>query len=310
MSKLKKNGRNFKYPLKPGYVIPLTDDRVFRIFMKRGRNRRFLAKIISLTTDIDYDFLINNMIIVDSSVPSDNVNVHYNDQDIVVEIDKLTINVEMSNNKRTNKRKNEKTAFKFAGNQHKLGEKYEDYEYIFYQICIENYNIFKNDLLITKTKLIDFSSGKYESETDEFIKFHVNLNNIDNSCYNEVGKYFKFFTIDKISELEELVKGDEILMDSLEELKSISSDSILMSQLERRELEDYCQEIAIHEAHDEGKALGLSEGKILGISEGKTLGINESKIEIAKNMLNKQSDINFISECTGLSIEEIERLKV
>ena len=115
-------------------------------------------------------------------------------------------------------------------------------------------------------------------------------------------------------------------MDSLEELKSISSDSILMSQLERRELEDYCQEIAIHEAHDEGKALGLSEGKALGLSEGKALGLSEgkalglsegkalglseSKIEIAKNMLNKQSDINFISECTGLSIEEIKKIEV
>ena len=109
------------------------------------------------------------MRIIDSDIPLDNAYIHYNDQDIVVNIDKLTINVEMSNSKYMNKRKNEKTAFKFAGNQHKVGEKYEEYDYVFYQICIEDYNIFENDLLITKTKLVDISSGNYESETDEFI---------------------------------------------------------------------------------------------------------------------------------------------
>ena len=41
------------------------------------------------------------------------------------------------------------------------------------------------------------------------------------------------------------------------------------------------------------------------ITEG---AINE-KYEIAKNMLNKGMDISVISECTGLSKEEIEELK-
>ena len=298
---LKKKGVKFKYPPKPGYVVPLTDDKVFRIFMRRGKNRRFLAKIISVTTDIDYDFLLNNMRIVDSNVPNDNIGIHFNDQDIVVDIDRLTINVEMSNNKYLNKRKNERTAFKFAGNQHKSGEKYEKYDYVFYQICIENYNIFKNDLLITKTKLVDISSGKYESETDEFIKFHVNLKNIDNSCYNEIGRYFKFFTLDKISDLEDLVEGDEILMDSLEELKNISQNSILMDELEKRELEEYCNKLALEDAEERGKEIGLSEGK--------EIGINERNIEIARKMLEDNIEISFISKYSGLSIDEIEKLK-
>ena len=297
---LEEKGFKFKYPPKEGYVIPLTDDRVFRIFMRRKNNRKFLAKVISITTDIDYDFLINNMKIVDSDIPLDNIYTHYNDQDVVVNIDKLTINVEMSNSKYMNKRKNERTAFKFAGNQHKIGEKYEEYDYVFYQICIEDYSIFENDLLITKTKLVDISSGNYESETDEFIKFHVNLKNLDNSCYNESVKYFKFFTLNKISDLENLVEGDEILMDSLNELKNISRDSILMDDLERRELEEYCYKLAIMDAKNEGK----DEGKQAGINEGK----QNEKIEIARKMLEKSSDINFISECTGLSIEEINNL--
>ena len=43
---------------------------------------------------------------------------------------------------------------------------------------------------------------------------------------------------------------------------------------------------------------------------GKQTGINERNIEIAKNMLKKNSDVSFISECTGLSIEEINNIKI
>ena len=142
--------------------------------------------------------------------------------------------------------------------------------------------------------MIDFSSGNYESETDEFIKFHVNLKNLDNSCYNESVKYFKFFTLNKISDLENLVEGDEILMDSLNELKNISRDSILMDDLERRELEEYCQKLALEDAKNEGKQLG----------------INERNVEIAKKSLEQNIDINTISTITGLSIEEINKLIV
>ncbi len=42
-----------------------------------------------------------------------------------------------------------------------------------------------------------------------------------------------------------------------------------------------------------------------GIEEGQ----KAAKIETAKNMLNKGMDVVLISECTGLSIEEIDKLK-
>ena len=282
-----------KYPPKDGYVIKLTDDRVFRIFMKIKQNRRFLAKIISFTIGIDYEFLVKNMIIVDADIPEDNVINHYNDQDVVVSFNDTTINIEMGNNKYTNKRKNERTASKYHGNQYKMGEKFEDNVYYFYQICIEDYNIFNNDLLITESKIVEVSTGKYEEETDEFRKFHVNLKNIGDVCYNEANKYFKFFTTHKISDLEELVKGDEILMDSLEELKNISRDSVLISELERRELEEYCQKLALLDAKNDGKL------------EGKLEGMEENKIEIARMMLKDELNVNTISKYTGLSINQI-----
>ena len=49
---------------------------------------------------------------------------------------------------------------------------------------------------------------------------------------------------------------------------------------------------------------GIREGKL----EGKLEGIKEWNYTIAKDMKNKNMDINLISEITGLTIEEIEKL--
>ena len=54
---------------------------------------------------------------------------------------------------------------------------------------------------------------------------------------------------------------------------------------------------------------GYIDGMAEGRAEGKVEGKNERNIEIAKNLLARQMDIKDIAEVTGLSIEEIEKLK-
>ena len=44
------------------------------------------------------------------------------------------------------------------------------------------------------------------------------------------------------------------------------------------------------------------------LSEAKEEGISQEKVNIAKNMLNKNMSIEDISDITGLSIEEINKL--
>ena len=48
----------------------------------------------------------------------------------------------------------------------------------------------------------------------------------------------------------------------------------------------------------------VEKGKLEGIKEGELKG----KMEAAKRMKEKGTDFNFISEITGLSIKEIEKL--
>ena len=47
----------------------------------------------------------------------------------------------------------------------------------------------------------------------------------------------------------------------------------------------------------------------LGFNNGVSFGVNEEKKVIAKNMLSRNTDITYISEVTGLTIEEINKLK-
>ena len=42
---------------------------------------------------------------------------------------------------------------------------------------------------------------------------------------------------------------------------------------------------------------------------GRREGINERNIEIVKNLLKEKVDVKIISKSTGLSLEEIEKLK-
>ena len=52
----------------------------------------------------------------------------------------------------------------------------------------------------------------------------------------------------------------------------------------------------------------LEGAKKAGIEEDKNAGIKETKLEIAKNMLKKKMSIEDISEITGLTKEDIQKL--
>jgi predicted transposase/invertase (TIGR01784 family) len=60
---------------------------------------------------------------------------------------------------------------------------------------------------------------------------------------------------------------------------------------------------------DEFRELGHEEGLKEGLQKGHEEGSLEKSIETAKKMLQKGYNITDISECTDLSIEEVEKLK-
>ena len=57
-------------------------------------------------------------------------------------------------------------------------------------------------------------------------------------------------------------------------------------------------------AFNDGKKEGLAEGIKEGIKEGE----QKKALETAKNFLAKNIPVEVVAECTGLAIEEVEKL--
>ncbi|XP_044733008.1 recombination-promoting nuclease pSLT051-like [Chrysoperla carnea] len=59
----------------------------------------------------------------------------------------------------------------------------------------------------------------------------------------------------------------------------------------------------------QGMQIGRNEGMQIGEAKGLQIGRNEGKYEVAHYMLTAGSDADFIAKVTGLSIDEINKLK-
>ena len=59
----------------------------------------------------------------------------------------------------------------------------------------------------------------------------------------------------------------------------------------------------------EGRLEGKLEGRLEGKLEGKLEGIIEAKLEDASNLLSMGVDEDIILKCTGISIDELNKLK-
>ena len=141
---------------------------------------------------------------------------------------------------------------------------------------------------------------------------------IKNSTKEELKKnrllsWMKFFTSDNLELIEEELKEENQIMSKvIEEYKRFTSDDKMMRAYAAREAFLVGQKMMLRrereDGFDEGKLEGIKEGKLEGIKEGKLEGIKEGQISIAKTMKTKNLDINLISEITGLTIDEIEKL--
>ena len=93
-----------------------------------------------------------------------------------------------------------------------------------------------------------------------------------------------------------------------------------VSEYDKKELYQYDKKIMLADERRIGMRQGIKKGKLEGIREGKLEGIREGvekgklegirdeKYSIAKSLKSSGLDIKFISEHTGLSIDEIKKL--
>ena len=134
---------------------------------------------------------------------------------------------------------------------------------------------------------------------------------------NKLLTWMKFFTSNNLENIEkELKEANPIMTKAIEEYKRFTSDDKLMRAYAARDAFLVGQKMMLSRERKEGKLEGIKEGKLEGIEEGMKKGIEKGKLEgikensytIAKNLKKSGLDVKFISENTGLSLEEVEKL--
>ena len=118
---------------------------------------------------------------------------------------------------------------------------------------------------------------------------------------NRLLSWMKFFTSDNLELIEEELKEENQIMSKvIEEYRKFTSDDKMMRAYAAREAFLVGQKMMLRREREDG----FDEGKLEGLKEGRIA----EQISMAKSMKTKNLDINLISEITGLTIDEIEKL--
>ena len=104
----------------------------------------------------------------------------------------------------------------------------------------------------------------------------------------------------------------ELFVDAL--ILALHCKDVLSRSLVAQLLEAYDKEWALkdegkREGFDDGYDSGYDSGLDEGINLGIEQGIEQNKIEMIKNMLNENISIDLISKVSGLTINDIKKIK-
>ena len=121
-----------------------------------------------------------------------------------------------------------------------------------------------------------------------------------------VAAYLKYAADeDKAGYTSELLEYGEGVIDMAENIfRDVTLDERAWVEKRSRELAEHTRASEIYQAREEG----IEQGRTEGIAEGEASGRAAEKIEMARIMKDKDYSIAEISELTGLSVEEIEKL--
>ena len=162
------------------------------------------------------------------------------------------------------------------------------------QINCDNYSTSDSDEISTVYKLVgDHGENLYEN----LVKIvRLNLSKLRERIYNKdiktlsyLEKVLSVFVARHREILDRVVEGDEELM----KIRKIPELVLEETDLDKYTKEELTRMVELHNEREEG----INKGSY------------EKAFETARNMIEKGIDLDPISECTGLSLEEIGSLK-
>ena len=266
-------------------VIPGTFDAVFKAVLTE--EKEVLAEIIELVIGIPKEDVIKNGVIINSEYVRENIIETDKKSDLLISIGDNVINLEMDRRyySGSNKKNN-----KYI---HKIVNHYNPKNTV--QICFTSYKEgeeLKGEKKSIRKYMFQDSDGNVEDYGLE--KYKIDLEYIENKYYNndELTRREKIFLMFKESnreKLKEISKGDKIMDKIYKRLDKLSEDEALSLLYDEKEREEEKKQAEIEYAEEHGLNKGIKQ--------------------TAKNMLERNMNIDVVAEITGLSLEEVIKLK-
>ena len=287
-----------------GYKIPIVSDSMFKTMINNESRMEYICYLISALFDEDYNEVLNNTTFIKTELDKVKKEESKKTVDLLCKIKGKIINVEVNNN--TSKsllERNLAYMFSLYHGDMKEGSKYRFNNTI--QVNINNFRFSgKKDVLeecyITNIRKLPKDINDFDIYSNKIRIINIYLPNINKKEYNKLKLYEKLLLIFNENDeelLNDLSEGDEIMEKYVKESKEASEKDEVIGM--------YNEEL-----HKEKLRLAeIDEFRELGHEEGLKEGTQKTKEETAKKMLQKGYDITDISECTDLSIEEVEKLK-
>ena len=134
--------------------------------------------------------------------------------------------------------------------------------------------------------------------TDHCMLHYIELPKFNlNNDKEKLSSWIKFF---KGENMSNLIKENNIFEEVEKRCQSFIDSDPLINAYRKKECNEYFYKDMMNVEREEG----IKEG----IEKGKLEGIRDEKCSMAKSMKTKHLDINLISEITGLTIDEINKL--
>ena len=327
-------------------VIPATFDPVFKSLLTNENNRGYLEDLISYVTKILKEIISKNMVVVNNQLPIEKYNNKQMNTDILVEIERNVINLEMNAQKEIGIfEKNAAYYQKLMVEQYKRSADYRNIKRVI-QINFNDFKCFSDEDIIIKFQMTS-ENGLYIDPIYGEV-YHVNLAILKKLWYNE-GKKQSLNDFDlkllmlcasERETLDELAERDESLMNVKKNIEELSDDEDIIGLYDvkkaaewgknctkayfeelEKDIKKYEEDVKKHEKDVKKREENIRKQQQEIEKQKENIRKQEEetrkkeldqekkqKLEMAKNLLKENIDIDIILKVTSLNKEDIKGL--
>ena len=280
------------------------NDVYFKKLLKE--NKELLPRLLKWICNIDVTY---DEIVMQNVEIQDEVKLRTTRFDIAIKVCNLRIDLESENQSHGDLEYYNNRKLYYLSRLHSQSYDKIDYNQMnkSYVIFLYNFNMGYEDL-ITESVMYNKTAG---IEYPHLKIYDINLSKVNKSSKIELERLFdllKSRDIDKYLGLSDpFLKGVANMIEEYDkdELLRLQAQLRRDNEIELRSMKEYAKRTG----HEEGLAEGRAEGRAQGLTEGRAEGEKAKAIEMAKAMLNDKANVELIVKYTGLTLDEVLKLK-